>query len=164
MKSLAHQLSNYAEYHRDRRNVATHFIGVPMIVFAVVVLLSRVGFEIGGWRLTPATLAVAATLYYYLRLDRRLGLVMAVLLGLALWGADVFARGSSIEWLGAGVGLFVIGWLFQFVGHIFEGRKPAFFDDVMGLLIGPLFVVVEMGLLVGAWPRYRRFMTPSPHN
>ena len=28
----------YARYHRDRRNIATHFVGVPMIVFAVQVL------------------------------------------------------------------------------------------------------------------------------
>src|SRR3982751_2786976 len=25
----------YAAYHRDRRNIATHFVGIPLIVFAV---------------------------------------------------------------------------------------------------------------------------------
>jgi uncharacterized membrane protein YGL010W len=35
------------------------------------------------------------------------------------------------------------------VGHIWEGRKPAFFDDLMGLLIGPLFVLYEFLLLLG---------------
>ena len=34
-------LKQYAEYHRDRRNIATHLIGVPMIVFGVGVLLAR---------------------------------------------------------------------------------------------------------------------------
>jgi uncharacterized membrane protein YGL010W len=37
----------------------------------------------------------------------------------------------------------------QFVGHYFEGRKPAFLDDVMGLAIGPLFVVAEVCFLAG---------------
>jgi uncharacterized membrane protein YGL010W len=32
-------LAQYAEYHRDRRNIATHFIGVPMIMFGSLVLL-----------------------------------------------------------------------------------------------------------------------------
>ena len=41
-------LAQYAEYHRDRRNIATHFIGVPMIMFGSLVLLSRPGFELAG--------------------------------------------------------------------------------------------------------------------
>ena len=52
-------------------------------------------------------------------------------------------------WLGWGAGLFVLGWLIQFIGHYWEGRKPAFMDDVVGLLIGPLFVAAEMGFALG---------------
>ena len=52
-------------------------------------------------------------------------------------------------WLVSGVGLFVVGWVIQFVGHYYEGRKPAFVDDLMGLIVGPLFVVAELGFLVG---------------
>ena len=56
---------------------------------------------------------------------------------------------STGAWLGWGVGLFVVGWVIQFVGHYYEGRKPAFIDDVTGLIVGPLFVVVELGFLLG---------------
>jgi uncharacterized membrane protein YGL010W len=39
----------------------------------------------------------------------------------------------------------VVGWVFQFVGHVrYEHRKPAFVDDIAGLLIGPLFVFAEL--------------------
>ncbi len=38
---------------------------------------------------------------------------------------------------------------FQFVGHWYEGRKPAFVDDIIGLIIGPLFVVAEVGFALG---------------
>jgi len=41
MKTLVDHLGQYAEYHRDRRNIFSHFIGIPMIVVAVAVLLSR---------------------------------------------------------------------------------------------------------------------------
>ena len=56
MKNLTEQLSSYAAYHRDHRNIRTHFVGIPMIVFAVVILLSRpVLGAIGGELLiTPA--------------------------------------------------------------------------------------------------------------
>ncbi|MBP8135348.1 MAG: DUF962 domain-containing protein, partial [Rhodoferax sp.] len=50
---------------------------------------------------------------------------------------------STSNWLLAGIGLFVIGWIIQFVGHYYEGKKPAFVDDLVGLLVGPLFLVAE---------------------
>ncbi len=153
MKTLIDQLSQYAAYHRDRRNIATHFVGVPMIVVAVATLLARpVLADVGGVAISPATIAVIVTALYYLRLDLRFGAVMAVLLALCLWFAQVFGAGATSVWLTAGVGLFVVGWIIQFIGHYYEGRKPAFADDIMGLIIGPLFVVAEMGFLIGMRP------------
>jgi uncharacterized membrane protein YGL010W len=150
MRTLTDQLSQYADYHRDARNVATHFVGVPMIVVAVAMLLSRpVLGELSGVALSPALVAVLATTVYYLRLDLRYGVVMGGLLGLALWAGQWAAAQPTGVWLGWGLGLFVVGWIIQFVGHVFEGRKPAFVDDVMGLLIGPLFVTAEAGFLLG---------------
>lgn len=147
MKNLLEQLTQYAAYHRDRRNIATHFVGIPMIVLAVEVLLSRPTLGVAG--VTPALLAVVLASLYYLKLDGRLGWVMTVLLVLGLSGAQWCAAQSTAWWLSAGVGLFVLGWVIQFIGHYFEGRKPAFVDDLMGLIIGPLFVVAELGFLLG---------------
>ena len=44
---------------------------------------------------------------------------------------------------------FLLGWTFQFVGHYFEGRKPAFVDDLAGLLVGPMFVTAEVLFALG---------------
>lgn len=147
MKNLVEQLSQYAAYHRDRRNIATHFVGIPLIVLAVEVLLSRPNLWQTG--VTPALLAAVLASLYYLKLDVRLGAVMACLLGLGLGVAQWCAAQATAWWLGAGLGLFVLGWVIQFVGHYFEGRKPAFVDDLMGLIIGPLFVVAEIGFMLG---------------
>jgi uncharacterized membrane protein YGL010W len=149
MKTLNDHLSQYAAYHRDRRNIVTHFIGIPMIVLSVVVLLARPAFDVAGLPLSPATLAVIAATLYYLRLDLRFGVVMGLLLAACLAVAQVTAGLSTGAWATFGVGLFVVGWVIQFVGHIYEGRKPAFVDDVMGLIIGPLFVVAELAFLMG---------------
>jgi len=149
MKTLTDQLAGYAAYHRDRRNIALHFVGIPLIVLAVEILLSRAAFAIGPLRTTPATIGSAIVALYYLKLDLRLGAIMAALLALGAWlGAAVAAQTSQI-WLGTGIGLFAIGWAIQFVGHVYEGRKPAFLDDVIGLIIGPLFVVAEALFLLG---------------
>jgi uncharacterized membrane protein YGL010W len=34
------------------------------------------------------------------------------------------------------VSLFVVGWIFQFVGHAFEGKLPEFFTDYRFLFVG----------------------------
>jgi uncharacterized membrane protein YGL010W len=150
MKTLTDQLAGYAAYHRDRRNIATHLVGIPVIVFAVVVLLSRPALgEAAGVPVTPALLAALAAGAYYLALDRPLGLAMAAVLAAMLALAAPLAEASTGAWLGWGAGLFVAGWIVQFVGHAFEGRKPAFVDDVTGLLIGPLFVAAEVAFMVG---------------
>ena len=147
MKSLVDHLSQYAAYHRDPRNIASHFIGIPLIVVAVAVLLSRPQWA-GGW-LSPAVLVSLASAWFYVRLEVRLGVLMTALLGLCVWAGHVLAQQSTLVWLASGIGMFVIGWAIQFVGHHYEGRKPAFVDDVTGLIVGPLFVVVELAFLLG---------------
>ncbi|EJM66462.1 putative membrane protein [Pseudomonas sp. GM50] len=147
MKSLVDHLSQYAAYHRDPRNIASHFIGIPLIVVAVSVLLSRPQWG-AGW-ISPAVLVAMASAWFYLRLEIRLGVLMTVLLGLCIWAGQVLAQQSTLVWLASGIGMFVVGWAIQFVGHHYEGRKPAFVDDVTGLIVGPLFVVVELAFLLG---------------
>ncbi|AGK49542.1 hypothetical protein BTI_2937 [Burkholderia thailandensis MSMB121] len=150
MRTLVDQLAQYAAYHRDARNIATHLVGIPMIVVAVTVLLSRPAF--GAWgalALTPAALVALAAALFYLRLDLRFGVAMAALLALSLWAGRALAAQTTALWLGAGLGLFFAGWVIQFVGHCFEGRKPAFVDDLIGLVVGPLFVVAEVAFFAG---------------
>ena len=149
MRTFVEQLSNYAAYHRDRRNIVTHFIGVPMIVFAVCVLLSRPTISISGFAFNPAWIAAAAICVYYLLLNPLYGIAMSLSIAACVWLAWQLAALSVAAWLVGGIGLFVVGWAIQFLGHYYEGRKPAFVDDIMGLAIGPLFVTVEAAFLLG---------------
>lgn len=149
MKTLEQHLTNYAGYHRDPRNIATHFVGIPMIVLAVQILLSRPSFAFAGITLTPMVFVVVGALAFYRALDLRFTAAMAVFLAPGLFVGPLVAAESTAVWLGVGLGTFVLGWGFQFVGHYFEGKKPAFVDDLVGLLIGPLFVVAEIGFAMG---------------
>uniref|UniRef100_UPI00289A1D1F Mpo1 family 2-hydroxy fatty acid dioxygenase n=2 Tax=Stutzerimonas stutzeri subgroup TaxID=578833 RepID=UPI00289A1D1F len=80
MKTLTDHLAQYAAYHRDPRNLLTHFIGIPLIVLAVAILLSRPGIEWAGLWLSPAVLVSLAAAVFYLRLDLRYGLLMSAVL------------------------------------------------------------------------------------
>ncbi len=149
MTPLIAQLSKYASYHRDQRNIWTHFFGVPVIVFSVIALLSRPAFEVGGYVLVPAYFAAVAALAFYFRLDVRYGLAMLVMFTAMIFGARPIAAMSTTGWLVTSIGLFAGGWVVQFIGHYYEGRKPAFVDDLVGLIVGPYFVMAEHGFLIG---------------
>ena len=151
MKSIEENLTQYAAYHRDRRNIISHFVGVPLIVFAVGVLLARPVLAAGnGVALTPAwILFVVAAAWYLTRGSAVLGVAVSAVVGVLLWLGQRAADGSVPVWLGWGLGCFTIGWVIQFIGHWYEGRKPAFVDDLVGLLVGPMFVVAEAMFMLG---------------
>jgi uncharacterized membrane protein YGL010W len=160
MSPVAQYLARYGEYHRDRRNVATHIVGIPMIVLAVEVLLSGPLLSVADTPVNLALLASVAAALFYLRLDLRLGLVMSAFLALCAWIGSALAALPTGHWLGWGAGLFVVGWAIQFVGHYFEGRKPAFLDDIKSLLIGPLFVSAELAFMLGLRRELQAAITP----
>ena len=140
----------YAHYHRDRRNIATHFIGIPLIVFGLGVLMARAQVSVGSLTLTLAGLVWAlGTAWYLTRGNLALGVAVSAVNGLLFALAAPLAAGTLASWLAWGVGSFVIGWILQFVGHYYEGKKPAFADDLVGLLIGPMFVVGEAMFALG---------------
>jgi uncharacterized membrane protein YGL010W len=143
MKNLTDHLSQYAAYHQDSRNVATHFVGIPMIVVAVATLLSRPTWMVGDVPLTLAAIVSLLSCLFYLRLDLRFGVTMTLLMVLSVAAGYWFAAQSTAIWLSAGLGLFIVGWAIQFLGHYYEGKKPAFVDDLTGLIVGPLFLVAE---------------------
>lgn len=122
-------LVEYGTYHRDRRNRAMHEIGIPLIVLAIVALLERV--RIGP--LDLAAVAIVLTVLFYLRLD--VPSAIAAFVGYAL----LYVVGAYVPWWLAIV-IFIIGWIFQFAGHVYEGRKPAFLTNLVHLLVGPLWI------------------------
>jgi uncharacterized membrane protein YGL010W len=150
MRNATELMVQYAAYHRDRRNITTHFVGIPLIVFAIGVLLGRPGVDVGGLVITPAwVLWTLSALWYLTRGNLVLGAAVSAATGLLILLAQPLAAGSTASWLTWGVASFVVGWVLQFIGHYYEGRKPAFVDDIVGLLVGPMFVTGEMLFALG---------------
>ncbi|MBZ9613491.1 DUF962 domain-containing protein [Rheinheimera maricola] len=149
MKTLTEHLSQYALYHRDERNILTHYVGIPLIVIAVFALLYWPLFSLANLVITPALLLFIGGMAFYLRLDLRFALAMFAFTGLCLLLAAKLAGLPLWIWLGSSVALFVVGWVLQFVGHYYEGKKPAFVDDIIGLFVGPLFIIAELAFKLG---------------
>jgi uncharacterized membrane protein YGL010W len=126
---------DYGAYHRDRRNLICHEIGIPLIVLAIVALLRLVVIA-PAQHVDLAAVAIAFTAAYYWSLGAgvRAAAIVAIA-GMVL----LYVLARYVAWPYA-VAAFVVGWIFQFVGHAYEGKAPAFLTNLLHLLVGPLWV------------------------
>lgn len=126
----------FAEYgaaHRAAGNVACHAAGITLIVFGILSLTHALRLG-GGW--TGSELVVALAGAAYLAFDVPLGIAM---LGTAAL-VDLVARVVDDPVVGAAA--FVLGWIFQAIGHaVYEKNSPAFFRNLVHLLVGPAYLV-----------------------
>lgn len=152
MNKLETLLSQYALYHRSKRNILTHFFGIPLIVIAVVGMTFIPLFSVSGVTITLAALIGGVLCGYYLMLSPIFGLMMSAII-LAFYflvqTLNPLIVNAGIMTVLFWAGVFFVGWVLQFIGHYFEGKKPAFVDDLIGLAIGPLFVLVELLFVLG---------------
>ena len=135
MKRVDALLSDYGTHHRTRGNLVCHAIGVTLIAGGIIAIL-------GAFRVGPANVAdllIAGVVLYYATLDVPLAGVM-----LAIFGVLDLAARAVANWR-AGVAAFVVGWIFQAIGHaVYEKNRPAFFKNLLHLLVGPLFLANEL--------------------
>ncbi|MDQ3368486.1 MAG: DUF962 domain-containing protein [Myxococcota bacterium] len=151
MKTLVDRLASYAQHHRDKRNIATHFVGIPMIMAGAQATLARIG--IGPLNASFAVTAVATR--YYKAIDPSYGSLMGIVLGATSAVGTGIAALPFPMWAGTAASLLVGGWALQFLGHYFEGTKPAFMDDLRAGMDGPLYLIAEIAFALGLAPELR---------
>jgi uncharacterized membrane protein YGL010W len=136
----------YAVSHRNAANQVIHLVCVPAIFFATVAFGYLV--PLGPWPgVNLATVASIPVLLFYARLGWP-----SFLTGLS-WLLASLLLCQALQSIGAplllvAMATFVVAWVVQFVGHRIEGAKPSFIDDLLFLLIGPLFVQDKLARLV----------------
>jgi uncharacterized membrane protein YGL010W len=132
-------LAHYGESHRNPTNEAIHMVAIPAIMLSIVGLL----FALHPW---VAYAFVAASLVYYATL-RSPAFLVTMIGGTAILLAAIHAMGDLV--LPVSAAIFVVAWVFQFIGHEVEGKKPSFFEDIQYLWVGPLFVLSRLFLRLG---------------
>lgn len=143
MTSLQALLTEYGESHVHPVNKAIHWVAVPVILFCVVGLLWMIPTP-AAWGgvsiLNFGTMGMLAALVYYIRLSMKYALGMFVIFALIIGGIRLL-ESAQVPMLTVLIMAFVIAWVFQFIGHQIEGKRPSFFRDVQFLLIGPLWLL-----------------------
>lgn len=146
MRSVNEWFGNYSKDHRNPTNRLIHWICVPAILWSVLAALwvipvppsiGRPGFWCG--------MAMIAAFAFYWKMSKPIGIAMLivfVVLGLITEGLYRTIGPTDLLWLA--IGVFVVAWIGQFIGHIIEGARPSFFTDLAYLLIGPAWLAGKL--------------------
>ncbi|MGH8177827.1 MAG: DUF962 domain-containing protein [Steroidobacter sp.] len=157
MRTQQQYLSAYAQSHQNSLNQLIHYICVPVIAFSTLALLWAI--PIGRWLGLDAgtapwvnivTLGILPVGAFYLRLSFRSFATMAVWYALSVVLIVLLQQSAGTTWLVAVAAiLWIAAWALQFYGHEVEGAKPSFADDLVFLLIGPLFLMDKFYRRIG---------------
>lgn len=150
MKTISEHMAFYDAYHRNPWNKATHFIGIPSIIYSILVPLSWPSVNVADLPITAAMAFVVSVLIYYFLLEPALATAMVAFILPTLYLAHMTAETGVVAGALAASFFFVWGWIWQIVGHVFfEKRRPALLDNLFQLVIGPIFLVAEVFFLLG---------------
>ena len=134
-RRLDRLLAHYAESHRNPTNELIHVIAIPAIMFSIVGLL----FALHPW---VAYTFVGASLVYYALLHSPVLLAIMAAWTVLLVGV---ATAMGERALVISISVFVVGWIFQFIGHsVYEKKSPAFLTNILHLLVGPLWILNDV--------------------
>jgi uncharacterized membrane protein YGL010W len=146
MRTMQSWLDGYSRDHQNPTNQVFHWICVPPIVWSVIALLWAIPVPASFAR--PGACAVAVMVlafYWYWKHSHRLAL--ALLLVFAVLGVItnlLYYRLGAAQLCYLAIGVFVVAWIGQFIGHKFEGHKPSFLTDLSYLLIGPAWLMAKL--------------------
>lgn len=126
--------TDYQEHHHTPGNRNCHLVGITLIIIGLLGLLAVPVRTIGRWPIEISLLLVIVTGALDMWLDARLGSLMLLMALVLYLGARL------LSWKVAA--LFLVGWIFQFIGHgVYEKRSPAFYKNLAHLIVGPLWVL-----------------------
>jgi uncharacterized membrane protein YGL010W len=138
-------LEKYGESHQNGINKFIHWVCVPAIMFSLFGLLYSIPFFTERTLYTNwATYALLLALVYYMRLSKPMFIGFILIGGAMVYGVHAiykFTYDDAIMLAIISFVIFAVAWIFQFIGHKIEGKKPSFLEDLQFLLIGPAWLL-----------------------
>ncbi|MEO8002144.1 MAG: Mpo1-like protein [Arenimonas sp.] len=151
MRRVDELLDQYSMDHQNPTNQMIHVFCVPAIVWSVAAMLWCIPvpnkyLEPGFW----GALTMFAAWAYYWRMSKSLsiGLLLSFTAAGFLNRWILYTYGIYVLF-GLAVGVFVIAWIVQFIGHKIEGKRPSFLTDMVYLLVGPMWTLRKLYYRLG---------------
>ncbi|SDI23467.1 Mpo1 family 2-hydroxy fatty acid dioxygenase [Chryseobacterium jejuense] len=146
MRKVDLLFAEYSKSHRNATNKFIHWFCVPLIFCSILGFISLIPsphFCISylGCISIVSLVAIILISLYYLRLSLLIGIAMILIMLLA--EHCIYLTNISLgkqSWM-LYLSVFVVTWIFQFIGHKIEGKKPSFLKDIQFLLIGPIWLL-----------------------
>nr|WP_315029750.1 Mpo1-like protein [uncultured Chryseobacterium sp.] len=155
MRKVDLLFAEYSKSHRNAVNKFIHWICVPLIFWTILGFISLIPAphfcnSYFGCVSIVSLITMILIALFYIRLSLLIGIVMIIIMFLmehSIYLTNInFNTQSWIVYLS----VFIITWIFQFIGHRIEGKKPTFLKDLQFLLIGPIwllgFILKKMGI------------------
>ena len=139
-QSINQLLDEYATSHQNRTNKLIHYFAVPVIFWSITAMLWVIKIP---YVENLAVIMTAIISIYYISKDLILAIQM-ILFSILCLVLNSFLEAQDLPLLYISIGLFIVAWIFQFIGHKIEGKKPSFFKDLQFLLIGPAWIVRQV--------------------
>ena len=140
MRSVENLLTEYNESHTHHINKLLHWICVPLIVMSLLGMLWLIKIPLPAVPMNGAVALITLAMVYYLLISPMLAMGMLLVTALMLGLLYLIDQSTVSLWM-VSIGVFIVAWVGQFIGHHVEGKRPSFFKDIQFLLIGPLWLL-----------------------
>ena len=147
---LMAMLTGYAASHQHPFNVFVHLVGIPTIMFGVLIPLSWIGTDIRGFSFNLAHVVIFGFFLFYLTLDVLFAIVFLAFAMLVAYLAGIVAAMPFGVSATVAAAAFFGGYAAQFIGHAVERSVPVLVKHpLQANLAAPFFQIVEIFKLLG---------------
>ncbi|MCJ7935513.1 MAG: DUF962 domain-containing protein [Chryseobacterium sp.] len=146
MRKVDLLFAEYSKSHRNATNKFIHWICVPLIFWTIlgfIALIPAPHFcsSYFGCISIVSLITVLLITLFYLRLSLLISGIMIFMMLIMehfIYLTNIhFGKQSWMIYLA----VFIITWIFQFIGHKIEGKRPSFLKDLQFLLVGPIWLL-----------------------
>ncbi len=148
MRTAQEWLDAYGESHQNPLNKKIHWVCIPWIMISIFGLLAALPSPFGAGWMNWATVVIGLAVGYYALISIPLAIGMLIASTIMLSIVKLIGALPMPLWVSSTV-IFVSAWVFQFIGHKIEGKKPSFFQDLQFLLIGPMWLLAAIYRRIG---------------
>ena len=134
------KLREFEEYHLSMSNRLSHYAGLSMVTIGILGLLHQIEVANG---ISAAWVLLGVTLVFDLVTWHKVAIPVFIAGSIYLAVASIFSVWTNLA-------IFSVGLIIQIAAHkVFERNEPAFKDNLIHNHIGPRWLVIQFGQLLG---------------